>query len=71
MTAPLFEDAPEPLRKASPPQVMRKRQAQCLKHGAHPLTAALGRTIPLHPDAAPADDREASGLRCGGCANAG
>lgn len=62
------EPAPEqPKRK--PAQVMRKRQDQCLKHRAHPLTAALRRTIPLHPNAAPADDRAAAGLRCGTCAH--
>lgn len=68
MTEPLFDaPAPQPRSKAKPLQVMRTRQSQCMRHGAHPLTAALGRTIPLHADAAPQDDRDADGLRCGGC----
>lgn len=66
----MFELAPTPAApKPKPAKVMRKRQDQCMKHGAHPLTAALRRTIPLHVDAAPADDREAPGLRCGSCAH--
>lgn len=38
------------------------RQALDLAKGIHPLTG--GR---LHPDAAPAEDRKAAGLRCGTC----
>ncbi|TAK89366.1 MAG: hypothetical protein EPO06_11935 [Burkholderiaceae bacterium] len=43
-------------------QKRRRRQAEQLAAGVHPLTG--GR---LHPDAAPAGDRQAAGLRCGGC----
>lgn len=43
------------------------RQAAMLAAGKHPLSAILSRPLALHPDAAPADDREASGLRCGDC----
>lgn len=66
-TEPLFDEITKPLPKAKAATIMRTRQSQCMRHGAHPLTAALGRTIPLHPDAAPQDDRDAPGLRCGGC----
>lgn len=44
-----------------------QRQAEHLAAGLHPLTCALGYQIKLHADAAPADDRDASGLRCGTC----
>lgn len=39
-----------------------KRQKQGLAEGRHPLTRG-----PLHPDAAPHDDRSAPGARCGSC----
>lgn len=35
-----------------------------IARGVHPLTR-----LPLHSDAAPADDRQAPGARCAGCAN--
>lgn len=38
------------------------RQAADLERGRHPLTRG-----PLHPDAAPADDRTAAGARCATC----
>jgi hypothetical protein len=38
------------------------RQRQDLEAGRHPMTGA-----PLHPDAAPVDDRKADGLRCRSC----
>jgi hypothetical protein len=43
------------------------RQARALAAGVHPLGIAFDRHLPLHPDAAPADDRQADGLRCGTC----
>lgn len=42
-----------------------RRQAGRLAIGLHPL--GLDWQLPLHPDAAPHDDRTAPGLRCGGC----
>jgi hypothetical protein len=44
-----------------------ERQAKALALGYHPLTVALGQSIRLHPNAAPPADRDAPGLRCGGC----
>ena len=45
-----------------------RRQEQAILHGQHPLAVALKTSIPLHLDG-PADplDRNAPGLRCGGC----
>jgi len=45
-----------------------KRQAALLAAGQHPLTLALSRPLRLHPEAAPYDDRQAPGRRCGNCA---
>lgn len=39
------------------------RQAALLADGLNPATR-----LPLHPQAAPPGDRQAEGLRCGGCA---
>jgi hypothetical protein len=44
-----------------------QRQRAALDHGWHPLGLALGYPIPLHPDAAPPSDPEATGRRCGTC----
>ncbi len=44
-----------------------RRQAEAVRGGFHPLYASLGLALKLHPDAAPFDDREAPGLRCGTC----
>lgn len=66
--AALFDAAPytvapvEPGEKLSAGRRLTLRQAADLAKGRHPLTG--GR---LHPDAAPADDREAPGARCGTC----
>src|SRR5215471_1572023 len=43
------------------------RQAQALANGLHPLSLRFGH-MPLHPDAAPANDRKAPGARCRDCA---
>jgi hypothetical protein len=62
--APGAAPAPPPAA-ADPVSAGRKllaRQGKQLTDGWHPLSG--GR---LHPDAAPADDRAAPGLRCGSC----
>lgn len=59
---------PSAVPSLSPDQRRTQRQAECLARGHHPLTAALGVHLPLHPNPAPADDREAPGRRCGNCA---
>lgn len=49
---------------------LKDRQAAAITHGQHPLSAALRRTIQLHPDvraAAMAGD-DGAGPTCGGCA---
>ncbi|MEU0515825.1 hypothetical protein [Amycolatopsis sp. NPDC006125] len=45
----------------------RERQGEWLTSGLHPLTAALGWPLRLHPDAPPAADHNAPGPRCGTC----
>ena len=62
---PVAPREPEP--KLSTDRRRTLRQKAALEHGRHPL-ALLGAPLRLHPDAAPADDRKAPGLRCGGCA---
>lgn len=52
----------EPGEKLSAGRRLTLRQAAKLAKGIHPITG--GR---LHPEAAPHDDREAAGTRCGGC----
>lgn len=70
-TLPLFDlgsAAPGPrIPGLSADRRRTQRQAAHLACGLHPLTAALGYPIRLHPDAAPADDRAAPGRRCGNC----
>lgn len=63
-------DAPPAVPARSPDQRRTDRQAEAIRRGQHPLAVALGRSIPLHPDA----DRDASStdnprlpLRCGTC----
>ena len=71
MTLPLFDvgDQPtvEPPPKPKPDARRRERQAACLARGQHPLAAALRYPLPLHVEAAPIDDRDAPGRRCGNC----
>jgi hypothetical protein len=64
---PTPANTPEP-EKLSPDQRRTRRQAAVLRQGQHPLTLVLSAPLRLHPDAAPADDRKAPGLRCGTCA---
>ena len=62
--------APEPAPKLSDDQRRALRQLNALRAGTHPLgmyPKILPGHLPLHPDAAPADDRKAPGLRCGTC----
>lgn len=62
----LFDVEPVPVPPAGPkdsPGVRRTRgQAELLARGVHPLTGQG-----LHEQAAPADDRDALGRRCGNC----
>ncbi len=64
----LFDASPfavavaEPQEKLSADRRRTLRQSESLAAGRHPLTG--GR---LHPQAAPADDRQAEGRRCGNC----
>jgi hypothetical protein len=51
----------------TPGQRRRDRHLDAMRHGQHPLSVALQWPIRLHPDAAPPEDRDAEGLRCGGC----
>lgn len=44
-----------------------QRQAEFLARGQHPLAAALRWSLRLHADAAPVDDRDEPGRRCGNC----
>lgn len=70
MTSALFDVEPvipAPVGKLSPDRRRTQRQAEHLARGLHPLTAALRYPIKLHAAAAPADDRDAEGRRCGDC----
>ncbi|HXG03241.1 MAG TPA: hypothetical protein VNO23_07530 [Candidatus Binatia bacterium] len=64
----------EPVPPAPPPEreshdVRRtKRQKALLAAGKHPLSAVLSRSLRLHAEAAPHDDRRAEGRRCDSCA---
>jgi hypothetical protein len=55
---------PVPAEKLSAGRRLTARQHVQLAAGIHPLTRG-----PLHPDAAPAEPRDAPGLRCGACAH--
>lgn len=59
--------APEPEPKLSADRRRTQLQAQRLAVGIHPLSGVLGRHLPLHLGAAPADDADAAGRRCGSC----
>jgi hypothetical protein len=64
----LFDVTPDPAApKLSQDQRRTQRQAEALRYGQHPLTAALRAHLPLHPNAAPINDRDAPGRRCGNC----
>ncbi len=66
--ASLF-DVPVTLDDVSPLSAQRRRtarQLRTLQEGFHPLGLNTF-MLPLHADAAPANDRHAPGLRCGTC----
>ncbi|PZG04387.1 hypothetical protein C1I95_33300 [Micromonospora craterilacus] len=65
--AAAYQVTPAPVEKVSADRRRTLRQAAALAAGRHPLGLALGRHLPLHPDAPPADDRQAAGPRCGSC----
>ncbi|MDX3111549.1 hypothetical protein, partial [Nonomuraea angiospora] len=44
-----------------------RRQSALLAVGQHPLTLVLTRPLRLHAEAAPHEDRQAPGRRCGNC----
>lgn len=54
------------LQDLSAQQRLTVRQAARLAQGLHPLSLVCGH-IPLHAEAAPADNRSAAGRRCNGC----
>lgn len=58
---------PEPAPPESPTVRRTKRQAALLASGRHPLSSPMGISLYLHPEAAPSDDRDAAGRRCGNC----
>ncbi|WP_170223054.1 hypothetical protein [Nonomuraea turkmeniaca] len=64
----LFE-GPEPITppRESAGRSLTRRQRELLAAGQHPLSLALGRPLRLHPEAAPHEDRQARGRRCGTC----
>jgi hypothetical protein len=67
----MFDVEPLPAAEPDPPQsatVRRtRRQAAMLANRRHPLSSPLGYSLFLHAEAAPADDRDAPGRRCGNC----
>ncbi|MFB4312900.1 hypothetical protein [Actinomadura sp. 21ATH] len=64
---PQLKHAPPPPEDLSPDRRRTIRQADTLAAGNHPIGLILRRRVQLHEDAAPATDRKAEGLRCGGC----
>ncbi|ROO82649.1 hypothetical protein EDD29_0130 [Actinocorallia herbida] len=65
---PTSNNLTEPKLSAQRRMTLRKQAA--LERGQHPLSVLFGH-LPLHKDAAPANDRTAAGLRCGSCAHRG
>lgn len=57
-----YQVGPAPHDRLSADRRRTVRQARDLAKGRHPLTGG-----PLHADAAPHDNREGLGLRCGTC----
>lgn len=67
MSLPLFDTEPvAPTPRVSPDRRRTLRQRAALDAGWHPLSLAFGHLL-LHADAAPVDDRQARGRRCGDC----
>lgn len=54
--------APKPKEKISADRLRTKKQRTLLAKGKHPITH-----LPLHTEAAPVDNRDAEGRRCGNC----
>lgn len=52
----------DPTAELSPGRRLTLRQAALIARGRHPLTRG-----PLHAEAAPGDDQDAEGRRCGNC----
>lgn len=71
MSDALFDLAPTDLQLAEPDELVSadarrtRRQAALLTRGRHPL--GLDYPLPLHTEAAPVDDRNATGRRCRNC----
>lgn len=68
----LFDMTPverQPVPRLSPQRRRTIRQTEAIGRGRHPLALAdVGAYhLRLHPDAAPADPRDAPGRRCGNC----
>lgn len=57
----------EPAEKLSADRRRTVRQVDALANGRHPLELALRWPLRLHIEAAPADDPDAGGRRCGNC----
>lgn len=57
---------PDPLAGLSYQKRLTVRQKSALEQGQHPLSLLFGH-LPLHPEAAPADDRKTDGRRCRNC----
>ena len=67
---PAARREPEPVEKVSTERRRTLRQLDALRAGTHPLgmlPKILPGHLPLHPDAPAADDRDATGARCGNC----
>lgn len=67
--APFVVEPPqlEPVEELSADRKRTLRQLDTLAKGVHPLAAVAGRHLKLHSEAAPHDDRNAPGRRCGSC----
>ncbi|GAA1026874.1 hypothetical protein GCM10009557_06140 [Virgisporangium ochraceum] len=65
--APFYVQPPAPLEPLTTGERRRQRHAEAAAGGFHPLYAALGLVLRLHPDAGPYAYPAAPGLRCGGC----
>lgn len=64
MTHVMIVHPPAPI---APEQAALHRMHDAVQAGQHPLATVTGQPLPLHPDAAPALDMTAPGLRCSSC----